>query len=601
MVAAAGVITPRRQVREEQLEAQKRRKKKKLTKILALVKQRKAAAGAARGPRGAPERADWLRLADGEFLNDALLDFFLGHLVQRLGAGRVHTFSALFLTRLAAGGHAAVRSWTRGLRRANPAGIFAKDFLFVPVHDAEIQHWWLAVVSRPGAAGGSCSNSSDGTRVAPTVAFLDSLASCDESATSAREERVLGLLREYLASEWTECFGVGFYDSSTLAGVRVDVPQQPNGADCGIYVLEFALKLLRDHTLLDLAGTSTLCLPSVEDAPRKRWRTLGVELVARAEARAGRSAGAEAQAGAGAAATPQRKRRAQPLEQAFSTTGALSPAAASARQRRRCAAAASGPGDGADVGGRVGGSAGSKKVQAAAAEAAVPPPSKFAAPSASLATATPPAAVSSLPNVTLWLDGLLWQRLSPRFTEIESLGASVLLVPSATSARSGSASSRSTTIDDGSGAGATHLVLDGPLRRTLKAMCAICRGLRIVSGRWLDESLEAGVWLPEADFAPPPGSLLPSGGTGAPRDVNRQMASLAKALERARRRPLLAGRRVHVDASEPHRKAVELVVKAAGGTLTTSPEDASLLIGGPSLAALSSDHFFSAAVAQELP
>ncbi|CAK0888566.1 unnamed protein product, partial [Prorocentrum cordatum] len=83
----------------------------------------RAAAPAAPGP------GDLARLGDGELLNDAVLDWFLGRMARGRAAAGVHVFSALFFSRLSEGGHERVRTWTRRLRRETPAGLFSRDFL----------------------------------------------------------------------------------------------------------------------------------------------------------------------------------------------------------------------------------------------------------------------------------------------------------------------------------------------------------------------------------------------------------------------------------------------------------------------------------------
>jgi Ulp1 family protease len=216
---------------------------------------------------------DWARLEDGQHLNDALLDLFIGLLVRTLGDARVHAFSSLFFSRLSSQGvqdgtqgWANVETWTRGLRRASALGIFACDFLFLPIHDARAKHWSLAVISRPWAAAG-CS----GTRTEATVSFLDSCA-----PNAQAEAQVMHFVRGYLASEWSST-GYGAYDSEDLMRISVDAPQQNNDSDCGVFVLEFVLQLLKNRHMLDSLGRGPVEL-FVPGLPRKRWRRAGAAL-----------------------------------------------------------------------------------------------------------------------------------------------------------------------------------------------------------------------------------------------------------------------------------------------------------------------------------
>lgn len=223
--------------------------------------------------------SDWARLEDGQHLNDALLDFFIRLLVRTFGGPRVHAFSSLFFSRLSSQGvqdgtqgWANVETWTRGMRRASALGIFACDFLFVPIHDARAKHWSLAVISRPWAAA-ECS----GVRAEATVSFLDSCA-----PNAQAEAQVMHFIRGYLASEWNSV-GCGAYDAEDLTRISVDAPQQNNDSDCGVFVLEFVLQLLRNQHLLDLLGREPVDF-YVPGLPRKRWRRAGAALRAVASA-----------------------------------------------------------------------------------------------------------------------------------------------------------------------------------------------------------------------------------------------------------------------------------------------------------------------------
>ncbi|XP_010768324.1 sentrin-specific protease 6-like, partial [Notothenia coriiceps] len=105
-------------------------------------------------------KEDLLRLRDGEFLNDVIIDFYLKYLILEGGGSacdRSHVFSSFFykqLSRRRAAGeedafipdrdrrHQRVKTWTRHV------DIFSKDFLFVPVNQEA--HWFLVVVCFPG-------------------------------------------------------------------------------------------------------------------------------------------------------------------------------------------------------------------------------------------------------------------------------------------------------------------------------------------------------------------------------------------------------------------------------------------------------------------
>ncbi|CAK0815464.1 unnamed protein product, partial [Prorocentrum cordatum] len=267
----------------------------------------------ARGAGQARRRATSPRTSgpDGRQLNDSLVDFFLGVLVHRsgggrrpavcaaackvpppcqhttlggdrraaprFGAGRVHLFGSHFYSRLTSFGARSgeegwenVSRWTRSARRADQRGIFSKDYLLLPIN-VNAAHWVLAVVCHPWAGA---SREPGG----PLVAVLDSLGACDE----VREE-VVRFLGGYLAREWGELGGDDDFDRGSVIGCAVQVPEQDNDTDCGIYVLEFALRLLACAGALEqLArgaaavrahqGSGLAMRLKVPAVPRRRWR-----------------------------------------------------------------------------------------------------------------------------------------------------------------------------------------------------------------------------------------------------------------------------------------------------------------------------------------
>eukprot|EP00928_Gymnodinium_smaydae_P060451 TRINITY_DN4411_c0_g1_i1.p1 TRINITY_DN4411_c0_g1~~TRINITY_DN4411_c0_g1_i1.p1 ORF type:complete len:496 (-),score=119.80 TRINITY_DN4411_c0_g1_i1:95-1582(-) len=231
---------------------------------------------------------DWTLLQDGQWLNDALLDFFIGNLVKELdGSRKVHAFSAQFFTQLSKGardgyhGWDDVKRWTKGVKDARgPRGIFACNYLLLPVHCRNKTHWSLAVVSRPWAGAKSLQDRS----APPTLTLLDSLGASPE--TEATKVHVRNFLCGYLAHEW-QALKIsgdveGNYDASTLAMASCTVGLQANSSDCGIFVLEFVLELLRRPELLEGLGRPD-CHPicaaaSCDPQLRARWRRAGAAL-----------------------------------------------------------------------------------------------------------------------------------------------------------------------------------------------------------------------------------------------------------------------------------------------------------------------------------
>jgi Ulp1 family protease len=116
-------------------------------------------------PEGGPgavefTAADLGRLAPDEFLNDTAIDYYLRYVRMNLererpeDAARCYFFNSFFFKKLsektgggmnagAAASYAKVKKWTRGV------DIFAKDYVFVPIHDH--LHWSLIIICHPGA------------------------------------------------------------------------------------------------------------------------------------------------------------------------------------------------------------------------------------------------------------------------------------------------------------------------------------------------------------------------------------------------------------------------------------------------------------------
>ncbi|CAE7293587.1 SENP7, partial [Symbiodinium microadriaticum] len=221
-----------------------------------------------------PSEDDWARLEDDEGLvNDALLDFCLPRLAAiSRSAGRVHIFSALFYTQLASGG------WSKARDSASNESeeqmiIASAD---VPAHDPVTGHWWLALVVHPWAAGKPKAGVMDVPTFTPGhhetfVAILDSIdpvprlpessvmnpedaevAAQAIVAAGPRHSDAVKHLQEYLKKEWEDCFhGAAGYDASKIQSISMAVPEQTNETDCGVYVLEFARRMLEDPNILD--------------------------------------------------------------------------------------------------------------------------------------------------------------------------------------------------------------------------------------------------------------------------------------------------------------------------------------------------------------
>jgi len=112
---------------------------------------------------------------------------------------------------------------------------------------------------------------------------------------------------------------------------------------------------------------------------------------------------------------------------------------------------------------------------------------------------------------------------------------------------------------------ATHVIVPKEeLPRTLRVMCAICRGQHVVHSRWLRSCLREGKCVDEAGHEP-----------------QASCQQLTQALGLARSRPLLDNRSVYVFPSIPQRTALQMITRAAGGkVLSKRPTSAQNLDQG---------------------
>ncbi|XP_043965536.1 sentrin-specific protease 7b isoform X1 [Gambusia affinis] len=217
----------------------------------------------------------------GEFLNDVIIDFYFKYLLlEGVGgtvAQRSHVFSSFFYKQLscrrAAGEsdapsvpdhhtrHQRVKTWTRDV------DIFSKDFLFVPVNKAA--HWFLVVVCFPGLEGVRTEEFLSGADGSERAAAEPrprsqlppcSLLGCQKKTVTKRScilvmdslklsshDDVCRLIRGYLQVEWeVRRKTPRLFTPATMRSCTCSVPQQDNGSDCGVYLLQFAESFLQN-------------------------------------------------------------------------------------------------------------------------------------------------------------------------------------------------------------------------------------------------------------------------------------------------------------------------------------------------------------------
>lgn len=477
-----------------------------------------------------PTQADLAQFESGEPLSRTLLDWMLAVLARCFPLAKVHAFNSGFFAALQRNGWDGVCTWTRKLRRECPAGLFSRDFVLVPVHHEEERHWWLIVVCYPWAAAG-CRPSVDEAvlGIHPSVAFLDPMCPFDLSTTEShqaarRAAKAFALIKGYLAQEWSASIGtdVGGYDVQSVVSMRVAVPQQPRTDDSGVYTLEFARCLFKDPRLLEALGQGGVVDLAVLAEPRTWWMRLSTKVLRESSEHSARRAAVQhASSSSCASKRSGKSAQLQGRSPGIAQTAEEPCAARSAEQL---------------VGGSTC-STGLKRTLQLAHKSS--PKRKRTAPGRSVATAGKGRSFATGTNleapskksVVLCLSKKAQEWLTvARKRSLQRLGASF-------------------SVD---GSDATHVVIVGALRRTMRVMGAICLGQHIVALEWLKASLDAGQWACEPEHEPP-AQLL--------------QCPLSAALERARKRPLLAGYSVHVLPSVAQRLEVAHLVASAGGEL----------------------------------
>ncbi|MFH4982169.1 hypothetical protein AB6A40_008878 [Gnathostoma spinigerum] len=204
--------------------------------------------------------SDYLCLADGALLNDTIIDFYLNHIVAHLipddSPLRIHVFPSLFWYQLTscdrsfifeedfmpddlssmAARFACLNHWTDGF------DIFENDFLIVPINEAK--HWSLLIVCAPALAFSRESLQS-------CIIILDSQSNVESASLRCPS----AVISEFLMFEWLRKRAGRklrtLQPKHFCSVVPQNLPQQTNNVDCGLYILEYANKILLDPPPLE--------------------------------------------------------------------------------------------------------------------------------------------------------------------------------------------------------------------------------------------------------------------------------------------------------------------------------------------------------------
>jgi len=215
---------------------------------------------------------DYRSLEYSKFLNDIIIDFYLNFIfLHRLPVehqSSVHVFSTIFYKRLlqvpskkrksanfeedpdisiAEKRHRRVSGWTKTL------DLFSKSVIVFPI--CEDSHWYLLIVV--GLSGE--------TTTSPFILVLDSLG--------GERKRAVRIIRKYLASEYQakKMEGKRGFSDVDIPSIRPVKPLQPNGTDCGVYLLHYAEKIF--ESISQFLSPELPCLKnwfSHEEVEKKR-------------------------------------------------------------------------------------------------------------------------------------------------------------------------------------------------------------------------------------------------------------------------------------------------------------------------------------------
>ncbi|XP_009598752.1 ubiquitin-like-specific protease ESD4 isoform X1 [Nicotiana tabacum] len=161
------------------------------------------------------------------WLNDEVINVYLELLKEREKREpkrflRCHFFNTFFYKKLISGkggyNYQSVKRWTS--QRKLGYCLFECDKIFVPIHQ-EV-HWCLAVINKKDEK----------------FQYLDSLG--------GRDNQVLRVLTRYFIDEVKDKNGKDIDVSSWKQEFVVDLPEQENGFDCGMFMLKYADFYSRD-------------------------------------------------------------------------------------------------------------------------------------------------------------------------------------------------------------------------------------------------------------------------------------------------------------------------------------------------------------------
>ncbi|KAK3185160.1 hypothetical protein Dsin_032446 [Dipteronia sinensis] len=198
-------------------------------------------------PKGDPDAVlisekDVELLQPETFINDTIIDFYIKYLKNKIQPEEQHRFyffNSFFFRKLAdldkdpssaCEGKAAfqrVRKWTRKVN------LFEKDYVFIPINYSF--HWSLIVICHPGEVVYCKDDEIEKSPKVPCILHMDSI--------KGSHRGLKNLFQSYLCEEWKERHSKIEDDVlskfSRLRFVPLELPQQENSFDCGLFLLHY--------------------------------------------------------------------------------------------------------------------------------------------------------------------------------------------------------------------------------------------------------------------------------------------------------------------------------------------------------------------------
>lgn len=163
---------------------------------------------------------DILRLRQGKFLNDTLIDYGIRHSIHN-GNTSILSLSTQFYTILRDSGPTHAIHW-------HTANIFRRQLILFPIHESS--HWSLCVIYMPP------NNTHTKQIISPQILHLD-------STTIHKTSCVIKNIRSWIQAEWNNQSTSSLpprYNVHQLPLKYLHMSQQVNGFDCGVYVCRYA-------------------------------------------------------------------------------------------------------------------------------------------------------------------------------------------------------------------------------------------------------------------------------------------------------------------------------------------------------------------------